>query len=724
MTNYKYPDFIPAGILGDVDGPASSTDNAVVRFDGLTGKKIQNSVVTLSDTGVMAGITDLSATRVAFGSDAVIGLSGADGQYWDFSQTVTDFTAATSWAIFNSAIQFNPSVDLIGGNAKFLYGQQFDTSVKAGNIRNFEFVNGMAISTNHNGTGLVTAQAALYVNSYVTSSGSATDNIGEFIGAGHSGIGNIGHNICVYYRSGHSGSGGSITLDETVVIDSPDAARPLATHIGLKIEDQTNVNITTAFAIYSEGGKSYHAGALGLGTQTAPVSNIDIIGVLNSTPFISMVASSVTATGPMLSGNFGTYGGSSVRAVSFTGVLAGGMEFLLANTSASASASAGTRLRLSAAVGAGDLLISHEIGAKTIIAGVDNSDSKYKIGSGAVFGISDTLTVDTANVRVGINNASPAVALDVTGAITGTGLLTSAGLSSSSALDFTAGVAVTNGNYQVIRDNSGTNVLKLNVPSGSQVQATINGAVRLQVGGSSSAIVQGTTASGAQSAFTISCATLTGQTASTEINDFHLNNTRTITSAAGAVTAQRSARFGQVTYAFNSASTIADAASLAVLGAPIAGTNATITRAMAIWAQAGVCRFDGGIQFSAGGTTYSDTNITSGVYTPTLTNVANLDGSTAFECQYLRVGSTVTVSGKVSIDPTLAATSTQLGISLPIASNIGAQEDCAGAAFASGIAAQGAAILGDAANNRAQMEFISADLTNQPMYFSFSYQVI
>lgn len=114
----------------------------------------------------------------------------------------------------------------------------------------------------------------------------------------------------------------------------------------------------------------------------------------------------------------------------------------------------------------------------------------------------------------------------------------------------------------------------------------------------------------------------------------------------------------------------------------------------------------------------------SGTYTPTLTNVANLDGSTAFQCQYLRVGNVVTVSGKVSVDPTLTASSTQLGISLPIASNLGTAQNCAGTAFASGITAQGAAILGDAANDRAQMQWISSDVTNQPMYFTFTYLVI
>lgn len=48
-----------------VTGPASATDNAVARFDGTTGKLVQNSVVTIADTtGNMAGVGDLSAGGV------------------------------------------------------------------------------------------------------------------------------------------------------------------------------------------------------------------------------------------------------------------------------------------------------------------------------------------------------------------------------------------------------------------------------------------------------------------------------------------------------------------------------------------------------------------------------------------------------------------------------------------------------------------------------------
>ena len=54
-----------AGSSGDVTGPAASTDNAIVRFDGTTGKVVQNSVVTIADTtGNMAGVGTLGVGAI------------------------------------------------------------------------------------------------------------------------------------------------------------------------------------------------------------------------------------------------------------------------------------------------------------------------------------------------------------------------------------------------------------------------------------------------------------------------------------------------------------------------------------------------------------------------------------------------------------------------------------------------------------------------------------
>jgi hypothetical protein len=47
---------------GDVVGPSTATDNAVARYDSTTGKLLQNSVVTVGDTGAVSGVTTLAAS--------------------------------------------------------------------------------------------------------------------------------------------------------------------------------------------------------------------------------------------------------------------------------------------------------------------------------------------------------------------------------------------------------------------------------------------------------------------------------------------------------------------------------------------------------------------------------------------------------------------------------------------------------------------------------------
>lgn len=116
--------------------------------------------------------------------------------------------------------------------------------------------------------------------------------------------------------------------------------------------------------------------------------------------------------------------------------------------------------------------------------------------------------------------------------------------------------------------------------------------------------------------------------------------------------------------------------------------------------------------------------LASGTYTPTLTHVANVSASTAYQCQYLRVGNVVTVSGKADVDPTTISTSTMLGISLPIASNLGAIEDCGGTTASGGLAGQSGVIRGDIANNRAEMFYVCVADTNTGMFFTFTYEII
>lgn len=75
----------PAG-SGDVVGPSSATDNAIARFDTTTGKLIQNSTITISDTGDMSGVSSLGvANYIDF--DTTPTVTNAIGRmYWDATQ--------------------------------------------------------------------------------------------------------------------------------------------------------------------------------------------------------------------------------------------------------------------------------------------------------------------------------------------------------------------------------------------------------------------------------------------------------------------------------------------------------------------------------------------------------------------------------------------------------------------------------------------------------------
>jgi len=97
---------------GDVVGPASSTDNAVARFDTTTGKLLQNSVVTVGDTGAIAGV-----------------LSITDPNFVDFNTGYT--TPVTQGQLGWDGTYNSLSLGMIGGNVIQHIGEDTYIYVKA-----------------------------------------------------------------------------------------------------------------------------------------------------------------------------------------------------------------------------------------------------------------------------------------------------------------------------------------------------------------------------------------------------------------------------------------------------------------------------------------------------------------------------------------------------------------------------------------------------------------
>lgn len=109
-TNDQFEMSVPSG-AGDVVGPASATDNAIVRFDGTTGKAIQNSGVIIDDSNNVSGMESL---RFATGK----GIHDANGnEQLLFGQTAS---AVNNWQFTNAATGGLPQLAVVGDDANII----------------------------------------------------------------------------------------------------------------------------------------------------------------------------------------------------------------------------------------------------------------------------------------------------------------------------------------------------------------------------------------------------------------------------------------------------------------------------------------------------------------------------------------------------------------------------------------------------------------------------
>ena len=120
----------------------------------------------------------------------------------------------------------------------------------------------------------------------------------------------------------------------------------------------------------------------------------------------------------------------------------------------------------------------------------------------------------------------------------------------------------------------------------------------------------------------------------------------------------------------------------------------------------------------------TDGNIFSGTYTPTLTNTTNIASSTAFRCQYMRVGNVVTVSGRVTIDPTASGTLTELSMTLPVDATFADQEELGGVFAGSGSGTGNCGnIRAETSTENALFQFIPDSGASRTYFFTLTYRI-
>ena len=128
---------------GNVRGPTSATDNAVARYDGTTGKLIQNSGVTIDDSGNLTVSGTGTSTFAGTVTGGVMTSTGAGYTNSGFKITNTTASRTTGWFLSNAGVSVLRdvtgaadlvSIDLAGLLRLNGYGAGTLTTDSSGNV--------------------------------------------------------------------------------------------------------------------------------------------------------------------------------------------------------------------------------------------------------------------------------------------------------------------------------------------------------------------------------------------------------------------------------------------------------------------------------------------------------------------------------------------------------------------------------------------------------------
>lgn len=119
------------------------------------------------------------------------------------------------------------------------------------------------------------------------------------------------------------------------------------------------------------------------------------------------------------------------------------------------------------------------------------------------------------------------------------------------------------------------------------------------------------------------------------------------------------------------------------------------------------------------------TNVLSGTWTPSTSGTTNVAALTAYLSTYFRVGNAVTISGRLDVTATAAATATSFDMTLPVTPAFAGGLIEGGGVFSSGVngSAHGRIIAGVNSATTCYWDYISTGVGSNAFFFTFTYRL-